>query len=206
LIYPCNDLSLYFLKSGHAESSKVKRSVVAVVEIKMKHFKMKKITEVNEPYPGRKSNSHFKFIIMAAVVCALSSNESFSQKTTNGSGSGGWGMRSQYNSMYDTKTVQTIVGEVVTVEKIVPTRGMSSGVHLVVKTNDESISVHLGPEWFIDNQDISIDPKDKITVKGSRITYKGKPAIIAAVVTKGNDILVLRDVNGIPVWSGWRKY
>jgi hypothetical protein len=190
------------------QQQQVQQPIVVIEGIKtLNNLIMKKITEVNEPYSGQKSKSHFRYIIMAVMFCALSSfNESFSQATTNGTGSGGWGMNSQYNSMYDPKTVQTIAGEVVTVDKIVPTRGMSSGVHLVLKTSEESISVHLGPEWFIDNQDISIDPKDKITVKGSRITYKGKPAVIAAVVTKGNEILVLRDANGIPVWSGWRQH
>jgi hypothetical protein len=168
---------------------------------------VKKITVVNKPNHEQKSKSHFKYQKMAVMVCILFSfNASFSQNTMNGKGSGGWGMRSQYNRLYDPNTVQTISGEVVVVEKMIPTKGMSAGVHLVVKTSEDSISVHLGPEWFIDNQDIRINPKDKITVKGSRITYKGKPAIIAAVVTKGNEILVLRDANGFPVWSGWRQH
>jgi hypothetical protein len=186
----------------------VQQPIVAVMEVRtLNNLKMKTITVLNKPYHGQKSKFHFKYIKMAVMVCILFSfNESFSQNTMNGTGSGGWGMRSPYNSLYDPKTVQTISGEVVIVEKMVPTKGMSAGVHLVVKTSEDSISVHLGPEWFIDNQDIRIVPKDKITVKGSRITYQGKPAIIAAVVTKGNETLVLRDANGFPVWSGWRRH
>ncbi len=42
-------------------------------------------------------------------------------------------------------------------------------------------------------------------VRGSRITFKGKPAIITAEVKKGDQILRLRDENGFPVWSGWRR-
>lgn len=103
------------------------------------------------------------------------------------------------------KTVETIVGEVVKVEKITPAKGLSTGVHLIVKTPKETISVHLGPSWFIDNQDINIKSNDKIEVKGSRINFEGKPAIIAAQVKKGNDSLELRNENGIPMWSGWRQ-
>jgi len=33
----------------------------------------------------------------------------------------------------------------------------------------------------------------------------GQPAVIAAEVKKGDIVLKLRDDNGIPVWSGWRK-
>ncbi len=63
----------------------------------------------------------------------------------------------------------------------------------------------MGPGWFIENQDIKIEPKDKVEVKGSRITFEGTPAIIAAEVKKGDDILILRDENGFPAWSGWRR-
>ncbi|HSF05040.1 MAG TPA: hypothetical protein VLG10_04545 [Methylomirabilota bacterium] len=52
---------------------------------------------------------------------------------------------------------------------------------------------------------MKVAPKDKIEVKGSRITPEGKPAIIAAKIRKGDDILVLRDASGFPVWSGWRR-
>lgn len=90
-------------------------------------------------------------------------------------------------------------------DMITPMKGMSQGVHLTLKTYKEIISVHLGPWWYIENRDIRIEPKDKIEVAGSRITYQGKPAIIAANVKKGDEVLKLRDENGLPVWAGWRK-
>lgn len=107
--------------------------------------------------------------------------------------------------MYNPNTVETISGEVVRVDKIIPLRGMSYGIHLIVKTEKEEISVHLGPGWFIENQDLKIEPKDKIEVKGSRITFQGNPAIIAAEVRKGECKLKLRDESGFPVWSRWRR-
>jgi uncharacterized protein (UPF0248 family) len=100
---------------------------------------------------------------------------------------------------------ETIFGEVLSVEKIVPSKGMSAGVHLMVKTSKEIISVHLGPNWFLDKQEVSILVKDKIEIKGSRITYENKPAIIASEIVKGDKILILRSENGIPVWRGWRQ-
>ena len=84
-------------------------------------------------------------------------------------------------------------------------KGMSYGAHLTVKTDKGAIAVHLGPGWYLENQDVKIEPKDKIEVKGSRITFQGKPAIIAAEVKKGDEVLKLRDENGFPVWSGWRR-
>jgi hypothetical protein len=132
--------------------------------------------------------------------------DSFAQGGMRWRGSGGWGPGSQYNRMYDPKTVETLSGEVVSMEEMTSMRGMSSyGVHLALKTDKETIPVHLGPGWFIENQDTQIAPKDTIEVKGSRITFEGKPAIIAAEVRKGGEVLKLRDESGFPVWSGWRR-
>lgn len=168
---------------------------------------MKKVLEVNGLCNRQKNVSLPKLIVLKAmmfVFVLFFSSASFSQHGKNWNRRGGWGMGSHYNGMYDVKTVETIVGEVISVEKIVPMKGMTPGVHLTVKTNKETVSVHLGPEWFINSQDASIIAKDKIEVKGSRITYEGKAAIVAAEVIKGNEVLLLRNSKGIPVWSGWR--
>jgi hypothetical protein len=117
-------------------------------------------------------------------------------------GSSGWGGGTTYNRMYNPKTVETIDGEVISIDRITPMGGMSSGVHLQVKTGKETISVHLGPQWYLENQDIEIKPKDKVQITGSKIIFSGKPTIVAAQVKKGNTILTLRDENGLPLWSG----
>ncbi|MEW6614304.1 MAG: DNA-binding protein [Thermodesulfobacteriota bacterium] len=144
-------------------------------------------------------------ISMLTSLFCLESFASFAQRGMKWKGSSGWGMRTQYARMYDSKSVETITGEVLSIDKITPMKRMSYGIHLIVKTDKETISVHLGPGWYIENQDIKINPKDKVDVKGSRITFKGKPAIIAAEVKKGDETLKLRDENGFPVWSGWRR-
>jgi hypothetical protein len=107
--------------------------------------------------------------------------------------------------MYDPKTVETVKGEVVSVENFTPAKGVSSGVHLLLKAGKETISVHLGPSWYLENQDAQVEPKDKIEITGSRLTLDGKPVLIAAEVKKGDGILKLRDENGVPMWAGWRK-
>ena len=98
---------------------------------------------------------------------------------------------------YDPKTVETVQGKVVSVEK---TQQRGRGIHLMLQTDKETIAVHLGPSWYIDKQSLKIEANDTITVTGSRLTIKEKPAIIAAQVKKGNETLKLRDDNGIPVW------
>ena len=117
-------------------------------------------------------------------------------------GSGGWGYKSQYQRMYNPQSVATIKGVVQVVEQITPRGGMSYGIHLKVKTDTEILSVHLGPAWFIERQDIKIEKGDNIEVNGSKITFDGAPVIIAAEVKKGDAILTLRDENGFPAWAG----
>jgi hypothetical protein len=120
-------------------------------------------------------------------------------------GSGGWGMGSQYQRMFTPTTVETLTGTVESVDKTTPMRGMQFGIHLVLKTDKETIPVHLGPSWYIERLDAKIEKGDKVEVKGSRVTFAGKPAIIASEVKKGDNILKLRDENGIPAWAGWRR-
>jgi hypothetical protein len=150
--------------------------------------------------------NRFMLVVATVVMLGLSSGtEALAQRGMMWKGGGGWGPATPYGRMYDPQTVETVGGEVVSVEKMTPMKGMADGVHLVLKTDEETISVHLGPSWYIENQDVKIEATDKLQVKGSRITFEGEPAIIAAEVHKGDDVLILRDANGIPAWSGWRR-
>jgi|UniRef100_A0A7C3SJF7 hypothetical protein len=117
-------------------------------------------------------------------------------------GWGGWGPGERYGRMYNPATVETLSGEVTKVERFTPGRGMGYGVHLTLKTATETISVHLGPSWYVEQQGLTFAAGDKLEVTGSRITYQGKPAIIAAEVKKGDKVLKLRDAQGVPVWAG----
>lgn len=103
---------------------------------------------------------------------------------------------------YDPKTVETIQGKVLSVEKTAPAKNRGYGVHVMLQTDKETIPVHLGPAWYLEKQTPQIEANDTVSVTGSRVTVDGKPAIIAAQVKKGNDILKLRGENGVPAWSG----
>lgn len=139
---------------------------------------------------------------LALLVVLLSGTSALAQGM---GGSGGWGMRGSYQRMYNPATVETVSGEVVSVETMMPMKGMGSGIHLTLKTEKETLPVHLGPSWFLDRLDSNIEKGDRIKVKGSRVTMMGKTTIIAAEVKKGDNLLLLRDGNGVPVWSGWRR-
>src|SRR5512135_2561128 len=147
-----------------------------------------------------------KLVLACAVVLTMGmAVGSYAAGPGMGCGGGGWGMSSKCGRMYNPQTVETISGEVVKVDKVMPMRGMSNGIHLTVKTDKGDVSVHLGPAWYIDRQDTYIKVGDKVDVKGSKVEIAGKPVVIAAEVKKGDETLVLRDEAGIPLWSGWRR-
>jgi len=60
-------------------------------------------------------------------------------------------------------------------------------------TGGGTVAVHLGPEWYIERLDGKLAKGDAVEVKGSRVTFAGNPAIIAAEVKKGDAVLKLRD-------------
>ena len=53
-------------------------------------------------------------------------------------GSGGWGPKGKYCRMYNPKTIENIRGEVVSIDRITPSKGMFYGVHLMMKTDKET--------------------------------------------------------------------
>ncbi|MGE5174600.1 MAG: DNA-binding protein [Betaproteobacteria bacterium] len=107
--------------------------------------------------------------------------------------------------MYDPARVVTVLGQVVSVEHIAAPRGRGTGVVLKVNTGSETLSVHLGPQWFIDKQEMKFSAGDTVEVKGAKAERVGGDVFLAAEVKKGSDVLKLRDDRGIPVWAGWRR-
>ncbi len=106
--------------------------------------------------------------------------------------------------LFDPATVATLSGTVVSENRV--DRGMGhKGVHLVVKTAEGEVVVHLGPDFYVGAQPVKLAVGDAITVKGSRITFEGKPTVLAVTVTKGAATMVLRNDQGQPAWAGGGK-
>ena len=143
--------------------------------------------------------------LAVATMITLSASIALAGMWSGWRGSGGWGMGSSYQRMYNPATVETITGTVESVKEMTPMKGMHSGIHLAVKTEKETLDVHLGPEWYVQRLDTKIEKGDKVEIKGSRVTIADKPALIAAEVRKGENTLFLRDSSGIPAWAGWRR-
>jgi hypothetical protein len=111
-----------------------------------------------------------------------------------------------YKRMYNPQTVETLSGTVVKLEKTTyGRRGRNVGMHLTLKTAKETIQVQLGPSWYVEKQGMTLASGDQVEVTGSRVTFRGQPAIIAAEVKKGAQVWKLRDAAGVPVWAGQRR-
>jgi hypothetical protein len=106
--------------------------------------------------------------------------------------------------IYGFQTLTTIEGKVERIQYFptiglggIPEGGTSLGV--VLKTDQGSITIHLGPPWYLSQQKFSIDAGDILRVIGSRAPLSSA-AMIAREVTKNGTILKLRDQQGLPVW------
>ncbi len=148
-----------------------------------------------------------KASLFCLAVFLLATTVAFAAPWQGWRGSGGWGMGTPYQALYDPAKVETISGKVVGIDKAVPMRGMNYAIQMTLKTEKETLTVHLGPDWYIERLDVKIIPGDKVDVKGSKVILDAKPIIIAAELKKGDILIVLRDANGVPVWAGpgWQR-
>jgi hypothetical protein len=79
-------------------------------------------------------------------------------------------------------------------------RGDHPGLHLVVKTDAESVEVHACPVRFMKELDFALEKGDEVTVVGSR--PGGTGVVVAREITKGQTTLTLREKSGAPIWVG----
>jgi hypothetical protein len=90
---------------------------------------------------GEKKMKKLGFILAAAAITLLISAVTSVAQTRPGMmwrGSGGWGPGTPYNRMYDPKAVKTITGEVTRMDRITPAKGMSGGIHMLVKNRQRN--------------------------------------------------------------------
>jgi hypothetical protein len=108
--------------------------------------------------------------------------------------------------MYDVKTETTIKGTVDTVEVVTGSGGgagaTAGGTHLMMKTEKETLAVHIGPTAYLEEKGIILAKGDVLEILGSRVIIDGKPVVIAKQIKKGDSTWTLRDASGRPLWSG----
>jgi hypothetical protein len=112
----------------------------------------------------------------------------------------------QSSPMYDLKTETTINGIVESVETVTGSggrgRGAPGGTHLVLKTEKETLEVHVGPTAYLTEKGITLAKGDALEILGSRVTIGDEPVLIAKQIKKGENTWTLRDASGRPLWAG----
>ena len=111
---------------------------------------------------------------------------------------------------YDSRAVVTVSGTVERIYEITPHNSPNYGFHMILKTAQETLNVHLGPGWYINRLDGKLTAGDQVQVTGAmtkELVAEGNKkirALRAAEIRKGAMIvLTLRDKNGKPAWRGY---
>jgi len=77
---------------------------------------------------------------------------------------------------------------------------VSGPIYLNLNADSGTFAVYLGPSWFLESKGFKFAKGDQIEVTGSKL--QDKDMIIAREVKRGDQVLVLRNAQGIPDWSG----
>jgi hypothetical protein len=111
-------------------------------------------------------------------------------------------------SFYNPNTETTIKGTVEQVKTaFLPGGGFtqqaegkfSGPIYLNLKADSGMLKVVLGPSWFLESKGFKFATGDQVEVTGSK--FHDQDTIIAREVKRGDQVLVLRNAQGIPEWS-----
>ncbi len=70
------------------------------------------------------------------------------------------------------------------------------GTHLLLKTADSVIQVHLAPGRILRSQKIAFNPGDQVSVLGSKFRFHGQDNLVAREITRGSENFIFRDRAG----------
>jgi hypothetical protein len=98
---------------------------------------------------------------------------------TGGPGPLGWMMRSHTLGLGHRGTDQTL---------------------LLVRTDKETIRIHVGPTAYVGEQHVQIKKGDTIEVIGANVTLHGSRLILTREIRNAGHAWVLRDATGQPLW------
>jgi hypothetical protein len=78
-----------------------------------------------------------------------------------------------------------------------------AGDELTIQTDEDTVTVHLGPEWYWDTEGIVLQDGDAVQVTGF---YEGDALEVAGIKNlDSQETVTLRDATGRPLWAGRGK-
>lgn len=106
----------------------------------------------------------------------------------------------QHAPAYNASNEVTVQGAVQDVQEFYCPISGDEGTHLMLRTEDGVLQVHVAPRRFLRGNNLSFSKGDEIQVVGSRVIYEGHDALIARTVVRGSQTMAFRKPNGKPVW------
>lgn len=117
----------------------------------------------------------------------------------------GWGRNGAYSKLFNSKSIETVTGEVVKIDRDCrPLKGMEAGFCVVVRDDKgKEIEAQVGPAWFTSfyREKWEVREGDKVSVTGSLVEINGKKALIVTQGSKGDLKMTCRSNSGAPVWD-----
>jgi hypothetical protein len=117
---------------------------------------------------------------------------------------GSRGQRGGGQPIYDPSKAETVSGQVIAVKDIEVKSGKITGVSLELNTGSQTLHVYLGPHIYVDFEHIKIVAGDMVDIKGVRSVVSGQDVFLAGEVRRGNEVLKLRNEDGVPLWVSTR--
>jgi hypothetical protein len=93
---------------------------------------------------------------------------------------------------------EVVYGNVLSTEDLKPGPGNELGVQMTVNTEEGDLRILLGPRWYLPEHDLNLSHGEPVTIVGIRITWDGKPAIVADEIRQGSKKLVLHAPSNEP--------
>ncbi len=112
---------------------------------------------------------------------------------SQGFGQGGF----LYQDLFDRGSIQRFSG---TVDRVFHhTQG--DQMQVLLRADDgRRLMVALAPEWYLENYNAEPRQGDRMTVRGSLVSFRDRPFVIATRVRTENQTLRLRTNDGVPMW------
>ncbi len=140
-----------------------------------------------------------KTMIAGAVIVALVAASAWAQQAPPDARGGA---QARGHHRYDPSKAETIKGKVVQVNEFESRNGVHKIVGLNVNADGKTVRVHLGPQFYLEQQPVKIAEGDQVEITGVRTMRGDQEIFVAGQVKKGNQVLKLHDESGRPLWAG----
>ena len=111
--------------------------------------------------------------------------------------SGAWGIGTPYQGLKKSGKAAKIEGKVLSMRDLTPYEGMEPGYELKVDTGGgKEVDVHLGPRWFLLQNDVNLTKGAPIVVVGVTVRFEGEPTLLANEIVQGDKRIILNDTGG----------